>query len=110
LKQTDFNGAFTYSNIETVNFTANTDFSFSIYPNPTDGTIVNIALNADKGEEVLVVVYDATGKETYSKVIISGDNGDNIYALDPSGKLAAGIYMITATSQQSIYNKKLIVK
>jgi hypothetical protein len=110
LKQTDFNGAFTYSNIETVNFTANSDFSFDIYPNPSDGTAFNIVLTADKDEEVLVVVYDATGRETYSKIMISGENNDNVFAIDPSGKLAAGMYMITATSKQNITNKKLIVK
>ncbi|MGZ4048385.1 MAG: T9SS type A sorting domain-containing protein, partial [Bacteroidia bacterium] len=110
LKQTDFNGAYTYSGLKMVDFISTPDFSFEIYPNPSDGTVLNVALTADKGEEVLVVVRDVTGREAYSKVIVSGDTGDNVYALDPSGKLAPGIYMITATSQQNIDNKKLIVK
>ena len=110
LKQTDNNGASTYSNIEMVNFTPEADFSFNVFPNPNNGDNINIAINASKGQEVLVVVYAMTGKESYSKVIVINDNGDKVFAIDPSGKLAPGIYMITATSQESIYSKKMIVK
>ncbi len=111
LKQTDFNGHATYSNIDDVNFIANTDFSFNIYPNPNTGETINLAINTTKGDEILVVVYDATGRETYSKVIITDDKTtDNVYAVDPSGKLKPGIYFITATSKQAIYSKRMIVQ
>jgi Secretion system C-terminal sorting domain len=111
LKQTDFNGSISYSNVEEINFNGNTaDFSLNVYPNPNDGSAFNLMVNANKGEEVLVVVYDATGKETYSKVIITNDSGENIYAIDPSNKLAAGMYLIIATSKQSMFSKKMIVK
>ncbi|MGZ4054838.1 MAG: T9SS type A sorting domain-containing protein [Bacteroidia bacterium] len=110
LKQTDFNGAFTYSEIKQVEMTVANDFSFNVFPNPGNGDVLNVSFNTEKNEEVLVVVYDAAGRETYSKIIVSIDDGNNVFAIDPSGKLAPGIYFITATSQQNIYNKKLIVK
>jgi len=110
LKQTDFNGDYFYSDIKEVDFNGNVDFSFNLYPNPSDGSIINFELNSGNGEEVLVVVYDAVGREMFSKVIISGNSGENVYALDPSGKLAPGVYLISATSEQAIYSKKLIVK
>ena len=66
--------------------------------------------NDVSGEEILVVVYDLVGKESYSKIIITEETGDNVYAIDPSNKLVPGIYLITATSKQSIFSKKLIVK
>jgi hypothetical protein len=110
LKQTDFNGDFTYSGLQMVDFNAADNFSFNVYPNPNSGDNVNIAITASQGQEVLVVVYDVTGKESYSKVIVTQASGENIYAIDPSGKLAAGIYMVTASSNQSIYSKKMIVK
>jgi Secretion system C-terminal sorting domain len=110
LKQTDYNGVYTYSALKTVEFTPSSEFSFNLYPNPGAGADVNVAINASKGEEVLVVVYDVTGRETYSKVLITEDAGQNVFALDPSGKLSPGIYLITATSQQSVYSKKLIIK
>lgn len=110
LKQTDFNGDYTYSNLVSVEFKANSEFSFNVYPNPNEGLSINLALKANKGEEILVVVYDVTGKQSYSKIIITEDNGEQVYAIDPSQKLAPGVYLITGTTNQSIYSKKLIVK
>lgn len=110
LKQTDFNGDYTYSPLASVNFNLTTDFDFEIFPNPNEGENINISFNAIQGEEVLVVVYDVNGKESYSKIIISQQDGENIYAIDPSSKLSSGTYFITAASQQKIYNKKLIIK
>ena len=109
LKQTDFDGNYSYSDLKMVNF-SDTEFSFNLFPNPSDGANINVALSANVGEEVLVVVYDATGKETYSKIIITQDSGENIYAIDPSTKLASGMYLISATSKQEVVNKKLIVR
>jgi hypothetical protein len=111
LKQTDYNGHSTYSNLEKTDFIPNsTDFSFNVYPNPSTGENINLSVTANKEQEILVVVYDITGRESYSKVIITENNGENVYAFDPSGKLAQGMYIISATSQQNIYSKKLIVK
>ncbi len=110
LKQTDYNGAFTYSDIRQVNFTSSIDFSFNLFPNPNTGENISLAINADKGKEILVVVYDITGKEAYSKILVTEERGENVFAIDPSGKLAAGMYLITATSDESINTKKLIVK
>lgn len=110
LKQTDFNGAYWYSNLVAVEFSGNTIFDFNIYPNPSTGENINIAINSDKNEEVLVVVRDVNGNETYSKVMITQEDGETIYALDLEHKLAAGLYIITATSKQTIYSKKLIVR
>ncbi|MCW3084548.1 MAG: hypothetical protein JWP12_1914 [Bacteroidetes bacterium] len=110
LKQTDFNGHYTYSGLEDVAFTGTTDFSFEVFPNPNAGENIQLAINTSKGEEILVVVYDATGRESYSKVIITDDNSDNVFAMDPSGKLKPGIYFITATSKQAIYSKRMIVQ
>jgi hypothetical protein len=109
LKQTDFDGKFTYSNTRAVKFDYE-NFTFNIFPNPTTVENINLSFKENSNEEILVVVYDANGKKDFSKTIIIQANGNNIYPLDPSHKLSPGIYMITATSDQSIYSKKLIVK
>lgn len=110
LKQTDFNGRTSYSHLAMLDYHHDAEFSFNLYPNPNDGSGFNISIDSKKDDEVLVVVYDALGKETYSKVIITGSNNDDVYAVDPSGKLDSGIYLITATSKQSIQSKRMIVK
>ncbi len=110
LKQTDYNGDFTYSNLVSIEFKSNSEFSFNVYPNPNAGESINLSLIAAKGDEILVVVYDISGKESYSKIIVTEDSGEQVYAIDPSQKLAPGIYLISGTDNQKIYSKKLIVK
>jgi hypothetical protein len=110
LKQTDFNGDFTYSDLKMVEFESAIGFAFNIYPNPNNGENINLNITADKGEEIVVVVFDATGKESFSKVIITQNSGENVFAIDPSSKLASGIYLISATSKQEVLNMKMIVR
>src|ERR1019366_8743728 len=109
LKQTDYDGHTSYSELKMVSFEKNTDFSFNIFPNPTDDGIFNVEINAAKNAEVLVVVHDVLGKEIYSKVIITEQKGNIVYAIDLLQKVSPGVYLITVTSNDKIYNKKLIV-
>ena len=110
LMQTDYNGEFTYSNLVSVDFRILNEFSFKVIPNPNEGESISLLLNATKGDEILVVVYDIAGRESYSKIILTEDNVEQVYAIDPSQKLPSGVYMIVATDNQKIVNKKLIVK
>lgn len=109
LKQTDFDGNQTYSELRKVRFEKNSDFYFNIFPNPSDDGLFKLQINSNQNEDVLVVVYDTFGNVMYSKVIITNNNGSVVYAFDPSRKLNPGVYMITASSHQTIYNKRLIV-
>jgi hypothetical protein len=86
------------------------DYSFSIYPNPNDGSAFNLLMKTEKNKEILVVVYDAIGKEHYSTVVITNDDSDTLFAIDPMNKLAPGIYMVIATSENKAFSKRLIVK
>jgi hypothetical protein len=110
LRQVDFNGAYSYSQIQAVEFDDSKEFSFDVFPNPNEGKNINITLNANQDDEVLVVVYDITGQESYSKVLITSEDDNSVFAIDPSNSLAPGVYIITATSKQTIYSKRLIVK
>jgi hypothetical protein len=107
LKQTDLNGTFTYSKIVAVNYSLSDD-GLSIFPNPTDGKI-NINIKDLEGKEVLVIIRDMTGKECFSKVIISQED-QKLIATDSEHKLASGTYIITASSSNKLYSKKIIVK
>ena len=109
LKQTDYDGHTSYSDLKMVRFEKANDLSFNIYPNPNDGNAFNLEINADTNKEVLVVVYDIFGKEIYSKMFIIKDSDYNVLAIDPSQQLAAGVYMIVATSNDNIYSQRLIV-
>ena len=60
--------------------------------------------------EVLVVLYDAMGREIYSKVILDGTGTQSgIFAIDPQQKLSPGIYFIQASSNDKLCKQKLVV-
>ena len=99
LKQTDFNGTFTYSKIVAVNYSFTKD-GFTIFPNPTQGEI-NITFEDLEQKEVLVVIRDISGKECFSKVIITQEN-QQLIGIDSEHKLAVGTYIITASSNNKI--------
>jgi hypothetical protein len=111
LKQTDFNGNFSCSSIIPVEFQGEHGFSFDFYPNPmTQNENLKISVTEKEQAEILVVVYDVNGKESFSKVVVTEITGNNVYAMDNSNQLSPGIYLITATSAQKIYSKRLIVQ
>ena len=108
LKQTDNNGNTTYFNIVPVTF--NPSQSIVVYPNPlTASEKLNISLSGFQNQEVVVVLQDMQGREFLSTVLLSEAN-DKIFVIDDTQSLTAGTYIVTATSNDKIYNYKLIVK
>ncbi|MBI3519616.1 MAG: T9SS type A sorting domain-containing protein [Bacteroidetes bacterium] len=107
LKQTDFDGSFSYSKIVAVNYRIGND-GVSIFPNPTDGNFT-ISLKGLENEEILVVIRDISGKEWFSKVILTKED-NALVAIDTEGKLAKGTYLVMASSNNQLYSQKIIVK
>lgn len=106
LKQADHDGKLTFTDRVAVRF--DSEGSIAVYPNPSSGNF-NINLNAKAGDEVLVVLRDLLGKEHYSKVLILSADSE-VLAVDREGKLAAGVYIVIASSNDTIYEKKIVIK
>lgn len=83
--------------------------AINIFPNPTTGPFSIDISAAQIGSEVLVVVRDMLGKEFYSKVFIVSDLNE-VIAVDNSRSLAPGVYTVVASSNDNIYEKKLIIQ
>jgi hypothetical protein len=72
LKQTDFDGKYSFSNIVSVNYNNTAEGDLNLFPNPIEaGSILNILFEDINGGEVLVVLRDITGREFYSKIFIN---------------------------------------
>lgn len=110
LSQTDYNGTVTHYNLVNANFKRKTDFLFKIYPNPNDGVCINLDMIADKGKETHLVMTDIYGKEIYSKEIIINSNEENVYTFCSEERLSAGIYLVTVSSSNKEYTKKVVVE
>jgi len=111
LKQTDYNGDYTYSKAVSVFIKTDTKFEFNLFPNPVSKEDeLFISIKSDSNEEVLVVVYDILGNRLYSKVIFENISENAVIAIDPHKQLPVGTYIIIGTSNDKVYKKKLIVK
>lgn len=75
------------------------DFDFSIYPNPSNGIFT---LNFDNQEAYSVDVISTLGKIVYSKTNIS-DNVINI------SNLQTGVYLLKVTHKDQIKTKNIII-
>ena len=111
LKQTDFNGEFTYSNIVPVRFEVNsTRGTINLFPSPLSaGETLNVELRDIFELELLVVLRDIQGKEYYSKVIVNIEDG-KLIGIPIEDKIPTGIYLVTASSENQMYSQKLIIK
>lgn len=104
LKQTDYDGKFSYSGWVAV------DYEFSIYPNPNNGDVFYIDTPPSYiGGPVTVDVYDVTGRKIHTEhVPVAG-----IVIEVRTGKIANGMYQVSlsnAAGAQRSYRQKLVVQ
>lgn len=107
LKQTNYDGASTYSQTVAVNF-KNNDETIEVYPNPNDGKLININLKQFNNKKVSLIIHDITGKALFSETI-NNSNGQ-YFSIQLDEKLAKGSYIIIISSENEKVSKKLIVE
>ncbi len=101
LKQTDFNGEFTYSQIKSLTIDPNNDSKVSIYPNPAADLIT---IQGGQNELVNVKVFDAIGHEM--TCIQSALNKDGTQIKMDVSSLNSGIYLIKTASTVLRFKKR----
>ena len=108
LKQTDYSNNSKYFNIVPVNFDAQQNII--ICPNPLVlSTSLNVKVSGYQNQQIVVVLTDMQGRQYLTKALLSTDT-NQIFILDETQSLPFGIYIVTATSNNQIYNYKLIVR
>jgi hypothetical protein len=111
LKQTDFDGKFTHSKIVAVNFNNKNNLDLLVYPNPNkSGDDVSISILGSLNSTVYLDIYDGMGKKQYSRTLKTNSENDNLTITVPSQLFSPGIYIITATSGETVLNRKLIFR
>jgi hypothetical protein len=106
LKQVDLDGEHEYSTILRVNYDGNR--SLKLYPNPGDGTNLNLALGMNEGP-LQISVLDATGRNI-SKSFTHTVSDSNVLEVLFESKLSPGMYFIHVKSNAGINSRKWIVK
>ncbi|HRI78229.1 MAG TPA: T9SS type A sorting domain-containing protein [Cyclobacteriaceae bacterium] len=107
LKQTDYDGHFTYSKLVAVEIADG--LTWAVYPNPSDGASLNIDFNqGDLGKNTFVKLQDVGGKEIFQ--FTTGELTATELKLNMPQNLAPGIYIISIAVDQQIVRQKLIVR
>lgn len=65
-------------------------------------------LMGSENKEVLVVLRNDKGEESYTKVVI--DEQNNVISSDAPAKLDNGIYTVVASSDNKLFSQKLVVR
>jgi len=108
LRQTDHNGSFTYSKINTIEI-KKASSGIEVFPNPMEGQQFVVSFQENAGPEVRVALYNTKGEEVFSRVFPNEDKSAWI-AVEMENKLSPGIYSILAISDNTTYRKKIFIK
>ncbi len=106
LKQTDFNGAATYSKIVKVD--VNSGLLWQVYPNPTRGTDMSVEFSPNEvGKDVNIKLLDMSGHLMFENTILKLDTTRvKVEMLQP---LPSGFYLISLTAGDQIVRQKVVV-
>ena len=108
LKQTDYDGAYTYFDIVAVNYQTNSDENFNVFPNPIKiGESVNIKNLV--GNDLIVVLQDVNGKKYFTKLVSNDEEGKTI-KIPINANVPSGTYLISATCGNQMCSKKIVIK
>jgi hypothetical protein len=104
LKQTDFDGQFTYSYLVVVNATDNS--KINLFPSPAGGLLNITYYSAAAGIACTLFISDNAGREVVHQSVTSSYSGMNNCTINISN-LASGIYIVRFESadRQQIFEK-----
>lgn len=110
LKQTDFDGTFSYSAIILVTYDGPVTQTLQVYPNPSTGTQLTVELSGVRDQQIIpVAIYDQLGKEISKFLLkVDGNAGHLRYEHTFNQPLNNGVYIIKA-GQSADLLKRLIV-
>jgi hypothetical protein len=98
LKQTDFDGKFSYFDIQSISIEGEKQYNIKVFPNPSSD-MINVDLNGISLDNLQLV--DNTGQDVTSKIHIISENGQQL-TIDIS-RLSVGNYYLIIN--HSITNK-----
>ena len=114
LKQTDFNGTYTYSQLIAVDYQeTSSGCVLKVYPNPCMGGPCNVDLaecDNEESSEMTVELIDASGNKVYSNIPERDSKGSFSLSIDKTNNLKPGVYIVRGVSKNEQYNKKMIIK
>ncbi|MBY0434866.1 MAG: T9SS type A sorting domain-containing protein [Cyclobacteriaceae bacterium] len=107
LKQTDYDGKFTFSKLVAVDVP--TALAWGVFPNPSIGSEFNVRVSAnDIGKDVFIRLNDVSGKEV-AFMKAESINSTRVKVMLPQ-PLQPGMYVVTIAVEQQLVKQKLVVR
>jgi hypothetical protein len=109
LKQTDYDGKYSYSSIESVYVKSIMLDETVIYPNPVTDNSVHIKYIANENTQVCIKLYSNDGKLCFEekREVIKGNNS---LLINLETELAKGFYILEIQDEDQLYTTKLDIK
>ena len=108
LKQIDYDGRFSYSNVVNVEITAPTVFQLSQnYPNPFNPS-TTISYSLAQAGNVRLAVYNTLGQEITTLVNEFKESGNYQISFD-AANLSSGVYLYKLETPNFVQIKKMVV-
>lgn len=101
LKQTDYDGAYSYSQIRIINDSKLSANLVNLYPNPA---VDQITIEANKTELESLLIYNSLGQALTQQVLILESNSTNKCSIDLSN-LEIGVYFLKTKSTTKKFYK-----
>ena len=106
LKQTDFDGSFSYSDIRAVQINVDNNGHFTVYPNPMND-FLNITSHGTLKGKTIIEIYDAIGNlKYYQKLEL--EQQLNTFVIDEVSNLIAGNYFLVIQTPKEVFNFSLV--
>jgi hypothetical protein len=83
-------------------------YSYTLYPNPTEGT-ANIRFNLNDASAVKLVVCDILGNEVETLINSNLKPGEQNISINKDAHLAKGMYLVNLSVNGAVMTKKLMV-
>jgi fibronectin-binding autotransporter adhesin len=109
LKQTDFNGRFSYSKPQAIQYDGPDFVSLHVYPNPSEGKTMMIEVTGLKDEtEIPVEIVNAHGQKVYANIFEVKTKGMLQEKIVFGSPLNSGIYIIKAGPYLQMIKKVVV--
>ncbi len=105
LKQTDYNGEYTYSEPRSVWFGSRAPFDITnVYGEASASNDINVDFMYNSNEPVSVIITDASGRVLYQEENVVASKGENSIKLNST--LPHGLYFITLKNSEDVVSRK----
>jgi len=79
-----------------------------VYPNPVNGSGIQITLSQTKPEDVAITLFDLSGKQVGESLRIHAETGNSEFAF-PVGTMENGAYLLSVTGEDWSEKKVIII-